>query len=227
MDRKQFTFYRSFWEAVKRLKKADRLSALDAICAYALDGEEVAKTEAAEAIFILIKPVLDSASKKADGGKKSIRDKEDNDKITPSKKQDNGNEKEKEKEVEKEKEEEYECKKTPARAKATKKEFGVYGWVKLTDEEYEKLRVDLGLDELQRCITYVDESAQKSGNKNKWKDWNLVIRNCHRDGWGMTKSYTNPNRIYGGTQKGGPTEEEYQKMQKMLKEFDVDRDNDE
>lgn len=63
---------------------------------------------------------------------------------------------------------------------------GEYGWVKLTDRQYEKLLKDLGQEELDRCIRYVDESAQKNHNKNKWSDWNLVIRNCHRDGWGLT-----------------------------------------
>ena len=58
-----------------------------------------------------------------------------------------------------------------------------YGWVKLSDAQYQKLLTDLGEDELSRCIRYVDESAQKTGNKNGWKDWNLVIRSCHRDGW--------------------------------------------
>lgn len=64
---------------------------------------------------------------------------------------------------------------------------GEYGWVKLTDEEFERLRQDLGDAELQRCISYIDESAQATGNKNKWKDWNLVIRKCSRDGWGLSR----------------------------------------
>ena len=61
------------------------------------------------------------------------------------------------------------------------------GWVKLTDEEFERLRHELGDAELQRCIAYIDESAQSNGNKNKWKDWNLVIRKCSRDGWGLSR----------------------------------------
>lgn len=69
--------------------------------------------------------------------------------------------------------------------KAVKHKRGQYGWVMLTDDEYNKLLKDLGTTELERCITYVDESAQSSGNKNKWKDWNLVIRRCHREGWGL------------------------------------------
>ena len=63
--------------------------------------------------------------------------------------------------------------------------FGAYGWVRLSDEEYARLLDDLGETELERCITYIDESAQSNGNKNKWKDWNLVIRKCSRDRWGL------------------------------------------
>ena len=73
----------------------------------------------------------------------------------------------------------------PARTqKPARQEYGQYGWVKLTDEEYSRLSNELGGTELKRCIAYIDESAQTSGNKNRWRDWNLVIRRCHRDGWG-------------------------------------------
>lgn len=65
--------------------------------------------------------------------------------------------------------------------------YGQYGWVRLSDEEYHRLINDFGEAEVQRCITYVDESAQGNGNKNKWKDWNLVVRRCHREGWGLNK----------------------------------------
>lgn len=73
----------------------------------------------------------------------------------------------------------------PKPAKEERHKYGQYGWVKLTDKEYEKLLKDLGQTELERCITYIDESAQGNGNKNKWKDWNLVIRRCHREKWGV------------------------------------------
>ena len=35
---------------------------------------------------------------------------------------------------------------------------GEYGWVKLTDEEFERLRHELGDEELQRCIAYTVDS---------------------------------------------------------------------
>ena len=83
MERSQFTFYRSFWDAIKRLrKKEDRLSALEAICAYALDGDDIEKTDAAEALFCIIKPILDTAAKKSKGGTASVRKAEDADKTT-------------------------------------------------------------------------------------------------------------------------------------------------
>ena len=37
-------------------------------------------------------------------------------------------------------------------------------------------------------MAYVDESAQKTGNKNGWKDWALVVHTCHRDRWGIKKA---------------------------------------
>lgn len=72
---------------------------------------------------------------------------------------------------------------TPARRK-----YGTYGWVRLTDDEHARLEHDLGAAELARCIAYVDESAQGNGNKNRWKDWNLVIRRCSREGWGRNRA---------------------------------------
>lgn len=109
MDRSQFTFYKSFWNAVKRLrKKEDRLSALEAICAYALDGETRPMTDAADAIFVLIQPVLDTAARKAETGKNGGSKPKANGKQTESKQQADGNQSEREKEKEKEKENEIE-----------------------------------------------------------------------------------------------------------------------
>ena len=69
--------------------------------------------------------------------------------------------------------------------KPTARKYGEYGWVLLTDDQYNKLVADIGENNTKRCIAYVDESAQGTGNKNKWKDWNLVVRKCYREGWGV------------------------------------------
>ena len=84
-----------------------------------------------------------------------------------------------------------EADKPPAPAK---KPFSQYGWVKLTQEEYNRLVVDLGETEAKRCIDYVDEAAQSTGNKNTWKDWNIVVRQCSRNGWGKQQYIATNNR---------------------------------
>ena len=73
----------------------------------------------------------------------------------------------------------------PSENKPVKHKHGEYGWVLLTDEQYSRLLADLGEIELARCIAYIDESAQSTGNKNHWKDWNLVLRKCSKNGWGL------------------------------------------
>ena len=69
-----------------------------------------------------------------------------------------------------------------------KSSYGEFGWVKLTEEQYRKLKDTLGPEELHRCITYVDEAAQSNGNRNRWKDWYLILRRCHENRWHETKS---------------------------------------
>ena len=68
--------------------------------------------------------------------------------------------------------------------RATKKKYGEYGWVKLTDEQYTRLCDEYGDDKIAERIQYVDEYVQSNGNKNKYSDWNLVIRRAIRENWG-------------------------------------------
>lgn len=69
MERTQFTFYRSFFEAIRELDVADQAAAYNAICAYALDGEPPDISGAAKAVFLLAKPNLDNSRRKAENGK--------------------------------------------------------------------------------------------------------------------------------------------------------------
>lgn len=124
MERGQITFYRSFWEAAKLIQKpADRLSYLEAVLAFGLDGENRPVSKAAAPSFSLVKPVLEAAMKKARGGRKRGNNDEDTAKTIERCDEDSGKiveryaedtankkegEKEKEKEIEKEKEKEKE-----------------------------------------------------------------------------------------------------------------------
>ena len=69
LKREQFTFYRSYYEALKKLSKRDREQAIMAICAYALDEEIIPLSGPASVMFLLVKPTLDSGRKKAASGK--------------------------------------------------------------------------------------------------------------------------------------------------------------
>lgn len=104
MAREQFTFYRSFWEACKVLSKKEQLLFLSAVCAYALEEESIPLTGAAAASFLLVKPVLDKASKRAASGKQGGSKPKAKSKQTESKPKANAEqtarEKEKEKEIE-------------------------------------------------------------------------------------------------------------------------------
>ena len=110
MERKQFTFYRSFYEAVNLLPKKEQAAVLLAICAYALDGKEPSLSGTSAAIFSLVKPNLDASKRKAESGKNGGA----NRKQTESKTEANGKQTEskteanRKRESEKEKENEIE-----------------------------------------------------------------------------------------------------------------------
>lgn len=100
-DRGQFTFYRSFYDALKAIPKKDREPALMAICAYALDGELPVLDGTPGVVFTLIKPTLDAGRNKAANRLNKIKTNENKTKT-------NGKQTVKEKEKEKEKEGERE-----------------------------------------------------------------------------------------------------------------------
>ena len=67
--RKQFTFYKSYYDAISELPKKDQAALILAVCAYALYEESPKGLSiAASTAFKLIKPTLDSGRKKAESG---------------------------------------------------------------------------------------------------------------------------------------------------------------
>ena len=68
MQRKQFTFYRSYYEAMIKLSPTRRGRLLDMVIRYALDGEEPANLDGQQYMaFTLMRPNLDAARKKSAG----------------------------------------------------------------------------------------------------------------------------------------------------------------
>ena len=74
MERKQFTFYRSFFESIENLRtKKEKAEAYRIICDYALNGnepDEKVLTPVGARLFEIVRPVLDTAHRRAQLAKK-------------------------------------------------------------------------------------------------------------------------------------------------------------
>lgn len=75
----------------------------------------------------------------------------------------------------------------------TKHKYGTNGRVLLTDEQYQKLVNEFGEEFIKEKIELLDEYIQMNNNKNKYKDFNLVIRKAIRENWWTNKSYKKQN----------------------------------
>ena len=71
MERKQFTWYRSYYDALKELPAEEFRDIVLAVCAYALDGEEPELSGVARSIFTLIRPTLEVGRSRAENRSRS------------------------------------------------------------------------------------------------------------------------------------------------------------
>lgn len=179
--RDQFTFSRTFWEAISPLPKTVQVETVMAMCSYALDDVEPdGLSPMAAALFMLVRPSLDASAKMSAGGKKRAK------RPQPAAEDPAPQAEPREEPAPEEAPSE---KKAPAKPPAPpKKARAPYGWVKLTDAEYERLCRDLGEAEATYWIRLVDEMAQSTYNKNGWKDWNLTVRRAAREKWGSRRT---------------------------------------
>ena len=99
MERNQFTFYRSYRDALRALNAKDFKAVVLAICDYALDESEPCLSGVPCAVFTLIRPTLDSGRNKAANRQNKTKTKEEQ---SGNKSEQTSKEKEGEKEREKE-----------------------------------------------------------------------------------------------------------------------------
>lgn len=71
-----------------------------------------------------------------------------------------------------------------------KDKYGEYKRVELTQNEYEKLCDDFGKDFIDNQITLLDEYVESNNNKNKYKNFNLVLRKSIRENWFIKQSFS-------------------------------------
>jgi hypothetical protein len=192
-NRGQFTFYRSFWEAVQSLPKKDKLPVLEAIISYALDGATPSGlSQSQSAFFLLVKPNLDASRKKAANGKQGGSKPKANGSKTQAKK-------EREKEVEKENEEEieiekeYECNISGSSSSAGACDERIE---KIAQKLFERYvgRTPTGLDcdltynrvvfggkvndDAVGLLEYAFEAAHKAGKSGNWNYITAVLDRC-------------------------------------------------
>lgn len=108
MKREQFTFYRSYYEAIKTLPAKELKTALIAICAYALDEETPSLSGIANSVFALVRPTLDTGRKKAENRANKSERSGKNEEQSKNKSEQNGTSENKQGQTRKEKEGERE-----------------------------------------------------------------------------------------------------------------------
>ena len=181
--------YSSYLDSVMPFSEAERGRLLTAMLVYAVRGEEIRLPGNERFLWPTLKGQIDrDAAAYRDRCEKN----RDNARLSRSGKRshaiaDKEKEKENEKENKNEKEKESILRPGAAPAEAEKTVYGKFGWIRLSREEYGRLLGELGQAELDRCIAYIDESAQSTGNKNHWLDWEVVLRRCHTNGWGLER----------------------------------------
>lgn len=173
--RNQFTFYKSYYDAIQELSKKDQSALILAVCAYAI-YETLPKglSCAASTAFKLIKPTLDSGRRKAESGSIGGASKpQANGKQTESKPQANGKQTGSKKEYEDEYEDEYEVEvegeekslATTADRNTLKILNGTLGKgvVKLSDAQFsallDKLDIDMFNYYVERLANYIIENG--------------------------------------------------------------------
>jgi hypothetical protein len=71
--------------------------------------------------------------------------------------------------------------------------YGIYHRIKLTPVEYNNLITEFGEAKIQEVITNLDEYLEVNNNKNKYKNFNLVIRKAIRENWFSNKQNEKKN----------------------------------
>nr|DAG66351.1 MAG TPA: hypothetical protein [Caudoviricetes sp.] len=180
LRREQFTFYRSYYDALKNLPEKERAKVLFAILEYALDEQEQNNLEGVcAACFLLIRPTLDSGRIKAanrknkaktseeQNGNKAETNEEQTKNKTKTKAEQNRKEKEKEREVEVERENDSSPPKAPVAARR---------FTPPTVEDVAAYCRERGSNvDAQRFVDFYASKGWKVGNVGM-KDWHAAVR---------------------------------------------------
>lgn len=200
MERKQFTWYRSYYDALKEIPAEEFRAIVLAVCAYALDGEESELSGVARAIFTLIRPTLEVGRSKAENRSRSEQtplsaeqdsnkreQTENKRKQTDNKPEQTRKEKEKEKEREKESENDSYCSPPPP--------SGPKRFVPPTLAEVQSYVAGRQSPvDPQGFIDFYESKGWMVG-KTPMKDWKAACRNAETwERWSRTEASAPPKK---------------------------------
>ena len=97
--------------------------------------------------------------------------------------------------------------------------FGEYKRVKLKQKEYDKLVEEYGKEYVDFIINRLDEYVESNNNKNKYKNFNLVIRKAIRENWFKRNKELNPEWFNKKVEKKETTEDERLEIESLLEEY--------
>ena len=97
--------------------------------------------------------------------------------------------------------------------------FGEYKRVKLKQKEYDKLIEEYGKEYVDFIIDRLDEYVESNNNKNKYKNFNLVIRKAIRENWFKRNKELNPEWFNKKVEKKETTEDERLEIESLLEEY--------
>lgn len=101
--------------------------------------------------------------------------------------------------------------------KSKKEKFGIYGRIELTQEEYNRLIKEFGEEFINKQIELLDEYVESNNNKNKYSNFNLVLRKSIREKWfKQNTSFKCLKDNFKGTEI---EEEEKKEAEELLKQF--------
>ena len=204
MERKQFTFYRSFMDGIRRIRsKSARCEAYDAIITYALDGTEPdldKLSDAAALAFVMAQPILDSSRRKAEAGRIGGASKTE---------ANASNEQAKPKQVKEQETDKEQLLKESTKEKRTVFKAPTVEAVAAYCRE-RKNNVDP-----QRFVSHYEAVGWKIG-KNPMKDWKAAVRTWERNEEPKKK----PSNYWGGPATAADVKTAYQKMLEWEKEHE-------
>ena len=97
--------------------------------------------------------------------------------------------------------------------------FGEYKRIKLKQKEYDKLIEEYGKEYVDFIINRLDEYVESNNNKNKYKNFNLVIRKAIRENWFKRNKDLNPEWFNKKVEKKETTEDERLEIESLLEEY--------